>query len=567
MIKLKGLSACNEIVIGKVYKFIEDNLDISGLPCADTDAEVKALEAAKEKSRNQLLEVMESAKAHISEDALKIFEGYIAILEDEEIFEEIKRKITTLKYRAPKAILLVTEDNCKEIESLQDEYLRERAADFRNVARRWIKNILGVDQRDISCIPKNCVIVAGDITPAQVSAMKISGIKGFALEKGGITSHAAILAKSFARGFVMCACGLLDKTKDKDIIIINSPAAEIIINPDEKTLNLYKQKQRESIEKSKKLARIKNKETKTKDGVKVSLLANIAGKEEIEIALANNAEGVGLFRTEFLFMQSDSLPSLEKQAVVYESLSESFAPNPVTIRTLDIGADKKAPCLRIGEECNPSLGCRGIRFCLERQDIFRTQLKALLLASRKHKNIKVMFPMIINMEELLEAKKILRDCKKELDAQHLGYDKNIKAGMMIETPASVMLADSFAKEADFFSIGTNDLTQYILAADRGNEKTQNLCDSYNPAVLAAINKVVETADKNKIEVSMCGELCSDIKAVNLLLGMGLRNFSMSANEILRVKDVILNAAVKESRVLKDKILAQTKISQIKYLLQ
>ena len=440
------------------------------------------------------------------------------------------------------------------ISQLDDPYLREREADLKKKRKRWLKNILGIRMKDLSNLDPETVVVAYDLTPSDTAQLDLKNAVGFITEIGGKTSHSAIMARSLELPAVVGVKDALKEMADGASIVMNGEVGEIIIEPDAEILKDYTEKREAYLKEKEELKKLIDEEAVTADGHKVELWGNIGSPEDIDAVLEAGATGVGLYRTEFLFMNSDHLPTEEEQYKAYRVVAEKLQGKPVTIRTMDIGGDKELPYMDLPKELNPFLGWRAIRISLVKQDIFKTQLRAILRASA-YGQVKIMYPMVTSINEVRKANEILDECKRELDEIGKKYDKDIKVGIMVETPSVAIISYKFAKEVDFFSIGTNDLTQYFLAVDRGNELVASLYDSFNPAVLEAIQKVIDAGHDRNISVSMCGEFAGDRRATELLLGMGLDAFSMSASSVLQVKKKIRNSSYEKAQKYRDEILA------------
>ena len=485
--------------------------------------------------------MINSYDASQGNEGIEILEAHIELLGDPQIREDVLEKIKTERKNVSDAVTEVIQAAVEVFKSMDDDYMSARAADIEDIGNRIIKNLTPAAAVDLG-YEAGTIIIAEDLAPSDTVTMDITKIAGFATQAGGKTSHAAIIAKS--RGIpAVVGCGESLKTvQDGDMLILDGQAGSIVINPDEETIKEFETKRAAWLKELDLLRSLKDTPAKTIDGTEIHLLANIADAAEMESALEFGAVGSGLFRTEFLFLGSNDFPSEEEQFEFYKAVALKAKGKPVTVRTLDIGGDKKLPYFHFPEEQNPFLGYRAIRLCLDRKDIFIAQLKAILHASAFGK-LRVMFPMIATVNEIRAAKAILKEAMQELTDQHTPFDQDIKIGVMIEIPSAAVIADLLAKEVDFFSIGTNDLTQYTLAVDRMNEKIKDLYDPFDPGVLRLIANVIEQGHKNHIEVGMCGELAGDPRATLLLLGMGLTEFSMSASSIPLVKSKIINTSV------------------------
>ncbi|ACZ10709.1 Phosphoenolpyruvate-protein phosphotransferase [Sebaldella termitidis] len=556
MKEFKGIGASEGISIGKVMLFIEEEMNIPQEKISEVQVgtEIEKLLDAQKKSKLQLISIRDKVKEKMGEDKAAIFDGHIMLLEDDDLMDEVKDKIKAEKMAASRALDEGVNEYCEMISQLDDPYLREREADLKDVGKRWLKNILGIRMKDLSNLDPETVVVAYDLTPSDTAQLDLKNAVGFITEIGGKTSHSAIMARSLELPAVVGVKDALKEMADGASIVMNGEVGEIIIEPDAEILKDYTEKREAYLKEKEELKKLIDEEAVTADGHKVELWGNIGSPEDIDAVLEAGATGVGLYRTEFLFMNSDHLPTEEEQYKAYRVVAEKLQGKPVTIRTMDIGGDKELPYMDLPKELNPFLGWRAIRISLVKQDIFKTQLRAILRASA-YGQVKIMYPMVTSINEVRKANEILDECKRELDEIGKKYDKDIKVGIMVETPSVAIISYKFAKEVDFFSIGTNDLTQYFLAVDRGNELVASLYDSFNPAVLEAIQKVIDAGHDRNISVSMCGEFAGDRRATELLLGMGLDAFSMSASSVLQVKKKIRNSSYEKAQKYRDEILA------------
>ena len=556
MKEFKGIGASEGISIGKVMLFIEEEMNIPQEKISEVQVgtEIEKLLDAQKKSKLQLISIRDKVKEKMGEDKAAIFDGHIMLLEDDDLMDEVRDKIKAEKMAASKALDEGVNEYCEMISQLDDPYLREREADLKDVGKRWLKNILGIRMKDLSNLDPETVVVAYDLTPSDTAQLDLKNAVGFITEIGGKTSHSAIMARSLELPAVVGVKDALKEMADGAPIVMNGELGEIIIEPDAEILKDYTEKREAYLKEKEELKKLIDEEAVTADGHKVELWGNIGSPEDIDAVLEAGATGVGLYRTEFLFMNSDHLPTEEEQYKAYRVVAEKLQGKPVTIRTMDIGGDKELPYMDLPKELNPFLGWRAIRISLVKQDIFKTQLRAILRASA-YGQVKIMYPMVTSINEVRKANEILDECKRELDEIGKKYDKDIKVGIMVETPSVAIISYKFAKEVDFFSIGTNDLTQYFLAVDRGNELVASLYDSFNPAVLEAIQKVIDAGHDRNISVSMCGEFAGDRRATELLLGMGLDAFSMSASSVLQVKKKIRNSSYEKAQKYRDEILA------------
>lgn len=548
---MKGIKASPGIAIGEAYIVIKD-INVEKKANCDTEAEILKFDNAINKSKAQLAAIRDRAASNMGDETAAIFDAHIMILEDPEFIPQVKDMISNEAVNAEYAVKTVVNNFYEMLSSLEDPYLKERAADIKDVGSRLISNILGY-ACDFSNIPDNSIIVAKDLGPSDTAQLDKNKVLAFLTDEGGKTSHSAIMARIMQIPAIVGLNDITLKAENGNTLIVDGNSGEVIIDPDEKTLNEYKIKQTEYKKHVEKLKELLNYPAETKDGVKVELEGNIGTDRDVETALSNGAEGIGLFRTEFLFMDRDSLPTEDEQFESYKNAAASMKGKMVTIRTLDIGGDKKLPYMNIEKEDNPFLGFRAIRLCLERVDMFKSQLRAILRASAFGK-ISIMYPMISDINEVRKANKILKKAMEELNKQNIAYDKNIQVGIMVEIPSAAVCADIFAKEVDFFSIGTNDLTQYSLAVDRGNKKISSYYNYFNPAVLRLIKNCIDCSHKYGKYTAMCGEMAGDAEAAKILLGLGLDKFSMSSTSIPSVKEVIRNTTFEEAKAAANKAL-------------
>ena len=557
MKRLTGIGASEGVAIGKVLLFTEEEMVIPEVKDENStiEAELTKLEDGLKKSKTQLIAIREKVKEKMGEDKAAIFDGHILLLEDEDLIMEVEDKIKGEGLPAAKALHDGINEYCEMISKLDDPYLRERAADLQDIGKRWLKNLLGIRIKDLSDLEPNTVVVTYDLTPSDTAQLDLENCVGFLTEVGGKTAHSAIMARSLELPAVVGIKGVLNGVKEGETVIMDGEEGELFLDPSPELIAEYVAKKEKLAAEKEELKKLIHEEAVTLDGRKVDIWGNIGSPNDVDAVIASGATGIGLYRTEFLFMNSDHFPTEEEQYEAYKVVVQKMQGKPVTIRTMDIGGDKELPYLDLPKEMNPFLGYRAIRISLENKDMFKTQLKAILRASH-YGQIKIMYPMISSVNEIRKANEILEECKKELDEIGQLFDRNIKVGIMVETPSTAIIAYKFAKEVDFFSIGTNDLTQYFLAVDRGNEMVSALYNSFNPAVLEAIQKVIDAAHNAGISVSMCGEFAGDKKATKLLLGMGLDSFSMSASSTLQVKKIIRSSSYAEAQKYRDIILQQ-----------
>ena len=510
----------------------------------NVEEELKRFQMALESSKTELEDIREKAQVELGADKAAIFEAHLLVLSDPEFVSPIGDKIKLEKVNAEYALKEVADRFITMFEQMDNEYLKERKADFRDVSKRILSHLLGVQIANPSMILEEAIIVAEDLTPSDTAQLNRTFVKGFTTNVGGMTSHSAIMAHSMEIPAVVGTKMATTEIQHGDLIIVDGIKGEVHINPTREVIAKFEKKQVRFEEKKAKWAKLINEQTITSDGHYVELAANIGTSEDLESVINNGGEAIGLYRTEYLYMGRNELPSEEEQFNSYKAVLEGMDGKPVVVRTLDIGGDKDLPYLNLPKELNPFLGFRAIRLCLEEQDLFRTQLRALLRAST-YGNLKIMFPMIANLDEFRAAKAIIEAEKKDLLDKGIEVSDKIELGIMVEIPSTVVMADLFAKEVDFFSIGTNDLIQYTMAADRMNESVSYLYQPYHPAILRFIKMVIDAAHTEGKWVGLCGEMAGDEIAIPLLLGMGLDKFSMSATSILKVRSQLLHLSKKE----------------------
>lgn len=550
----KGIAGSEGIGIGNVVLIEEQEVKVENRQISDTDAEISRLQGAIEKFVSDTEEMAKKMDETVGKKDADILRGHIQMLQDPMIEEQISALIISSKITAEMAVDQVLEQTAEMFAQIPDELLQQRATDFRDIKVRMLKILMEIEEVDISRVSAGTVLVARDLTPSMTAGINPENIAGILTEVGGRTSHSAILARAMEIPAVLSIEGVCSLVKNGDMVVLDGTAGETVLNPDEKTVKKYMAMYDEFQKEKALLAEYSGKPTVTKDGTKVELVCNIGKPEDAKKVGECDGEGIGLFRTEFLFMDRDSIPTEEEQFEAYKSVAEAMKGKPVIIRTLDIGGDKAIPYLGLEEEENPFLGFRAVRFCLQRKDIYETQLRALVRASAYGK-IKIMVPLVTCIEELRQVKVIINEIMAECDKEGIAYNKNIEVGVMIETPAACMIADILAKEADFFSIGTNDLTGYTMAVDRGNAKVAYLYSTYQPAVLRAIKRIIECGKKEGIMVGMCGEAAADTALIPLLLAFGLDEFSVSATSVLKTRKAISNCDTNECKVLTEKVMA------------
>ena len=542
---IKGIAASDGIGIAKAYLLIDPDLSFEKKKINDPVAEYDRVEKAFSASIADLATIKQNAKSRLSDEELEVFDAHIAILSDPEMKSQIKDEIESQHVSAEEAMTDVTTDFANVLAAMTDnKYMQERAADVKDVAKRALSHLLGKQLPDIAAISEPVVIIAKEITPSDTSQMDAKFVKGLATDLGGRTSHAAIMARTLRIPAVVGSENVTSSVKSGDMVIVDGLHGNIIVDPSQAEIDEY-QKKATAFEKERaEWAKLVDAPSASKDGKHFEIAANIGTPDDVADAVKQGADGVGLFRSEFLYMSSDHLPTEDEQFEAYKKAVVGMKGKPVVVRTLDIGGDKPLDYLPLPEEMNPFLGYRAIRICLHRPDIFKTQLRALIRAS-EFGPVEIMFPMIATLAELRQAKSIYQECKDELQKDHPGLGDNVKIGMMIEVPLAALYADQLAKEVDFFSIGTNDLIQYCFAADRGNDAVSYLYQPLNPAFLRLIKHVIDAAHANNTKAAMCGEMAGDQLAMPLLLGMGLDEDSMSASSILRTRSMMKDLDTKE----------------------
>ncbi|PRR92238.1 MULTISPECIES: phosphoenolpyruvate--protein phosphotransferase [unclassified Bacillus (in: firmicutes)] len=561
MQQLKGIGASAGVAIAKAYRLEEPDLTVHQKDINDPETEVKRFEEAIHVSKQELEAIKEHALKELGQDKADIFSAHLLVLSDPELLNPVKDKINSDKVNAEFALKETATMFVTMFEAMDNEYMKERAADIRDVTKRVTGHLLGVDIPNPSMISEEVIIIAEDLTPSDTAQLNRQFVKGFATDIGGRTSHSAIMARSMEIPAVVGTKEATKTVKNNDLIIVDGISGDVIIQPSEDEVKAYQKKHEDYLAKKAEWAKLVDQPTVTKDGVHVELAANIGTPEDVKGVLENGGEAVGLYRTEFLYMGRDQLPTEEEQFNAYKTVLEKMEGKAVVVRTLDIGGDKELPYLQLPKEMNPFLGFRAIRLCLEEQEIFRTQLRALLRAST-YGNLKIMFPMIATLSEFREAKAILLEEKEALVAAGTDVSDSIEIGIMVEIPSTAVIADQFAKEVDFFSIGTNDLIQYTMAADRMNERVSYLYQPYNPAILRLITLVIEAAHKEGKWVGMCGEMAGDEIAIPLLLGLGLDEFSMSATSILPARTQLSKLSKEEAASFKEHILSLSTTEEV-----
>ncbi|MGP3592191.1 phosphoenolpyruvate-protein phosphotransferase PtsI [Vagococcus sp. WN89Y] len=554
---ISGILASPGIAFGKALLLKEDEIviDRKKISADKVDQEVERFLSGRAMASAQLEAIKTKAGETFGEEKEAIFEGHIMLLEDEELEQEIIALIKDKNMTADAAAHEVIEGQASALEELDDEYLKERAADVRDIGKRLLRNILGMPIIDLSAIQEEVILVAADLTPSETAQLNLKKVLGFITDIGGRTSHTSIMARSLELPAIVGTGSVTQQVKNGDYLILDAVNNKVYVNPSDDVIESLRKVQTQVAEEKAELAKLKDLPAITLDGHQVEVCANIGTVRDVAGAERNGAEGVGLYRTEFLFMDRDALPTEEEQFEAYKAVAEACGAQAVIVRTMDIGGDKELPYMNFPKEENPFLGWRAIRIAMDRKEILRDQVRAILRASAFGK-LRIMFPMIISVEEVRALKKEIEGYKQELRNEGKAFDESIEIGVMVETPAAATIARHLAKEVDFFSIGTNDLTQYTLAVDRGNDMISHLYQPMSPSVLNLIKQVIDASHAEGKWTGMCGELAGDERATLLLLGMGLDEFSMSAISIPRIKKIIRNTNFEDAKVLAEQALAQ-----------
>ncbi|EHJ06749.1 phosphoenolpyruvate--protein phosphotransferase [Staphylococcus simiae] len=549
---IKGIAASDGVAIAKAYLLVEPDLTFDkNEKVTDVESEVAKFNNAIDASKVELTKIRNNAEVQLGADKAAIFDAHLLVLDDPELIQPIQDKIKNENVNAASALTDVTTQFVTIFESMDNEYMKERAADIRDVSKRVLAHILGVELPNPSMIDESVVIVGNDLTPSDTAQLNKEFVQGFATNIGGRTSHSAIMSRSLEIPAIVGTKSITHEVQQGDMIIVDGLEGDVIINPTEDELIAYQDKRERFFADKKELQKLRDADTVTVDGVHAELAANIGTPNDLPGVIENGAQGIGLYRTEFLYMGRDQMPTEEEQFEAYKEVLEAMNGKRVVVRTLDIGGDKELSYLNLPEEMNPFLGYRAIRLCLAQQDIFRPQLRALLRASVYGK-LNIMFPMVATINEFRQAKAILLEEKENLKNEGYDVSDDIELGIMVEIPSTAALADVFAKEVDFFSIGTNDLIQYTMAADRMSERVSYLYQPYNPSILRLVKQVIEASHKEGKWTGMCGEMAGDSTAIPLLLGLGLDEFSMSATSILKARRQINNLSKNEMTELADR---------------
>ncbi|MBI4726829.1 phosphoenolpyruvate--protein phosphotransferase [candidate division TA06 bacterium] len=563
--RISGLAASPGIAIGRAFVYRKPTVSAVKYRVADTGREMEKFKSGLNRAKSEFTDLKHQIAQRMGEEAAAIWDAQLLMLDDPETFDGTARRIKELRQDAASSFKEVMEEVAQNMQNSSNAYLRERAADIRDMVWQVIKHIEAQSTLPMQDLPKDAIVLAAELSPADTALMFHKKILGFVTETGGKTSHTAIVARSLEIPAVVGAQNLLLKVSSGQELIVDGARGLAIFNPSPQTLETYREEQKVFLKHLANLKRLRRQKAVTKDGHQVELSANIEMPEETASVLSHGAKGVGLYRTEFLYLTSDHLPTEEEQFEVYRQVAEKLAPDPVIFRTFDLGGDKLDNKTGPLSEANPFMGWRAIRFCLDRPEVLKTQLRAILRASAFGK-VKIMLPMICCLSEVISAKQLIAGVKQELSSQGLKFDPECQMGIMVETPSAALTSAQLAKEVDFFSIGSNDLTQYTLAVDRSNQKVAKLYDPFNPAVLRLIREVSEQGHRAGIWVGMCGEMCADPLAMPLLLGLGLDEFSMNPASVPEIKRMIMHLSVDECRKVAANVMEESDPAVIRRML-
>ncbi|MBA8778110.1 phosphoenolpyruvate--protein phosphotransferase [Staphylococcus schleiferi subsp. coagulans] len=558
---IKGIAASDGVAIAKAYLLVEPDLSFSQETTDQPEQEIHKFNDALKNSKIELTKIRNNAEEQLGADKAAIFDAHLLVLDDPELINPIEEKIKNDKASAPHALTEVSQNFITIFESMDNEYMKERAADIRDVSKRVLAHLLGVELPNPSIIDESVVIVGHDLTPSDTAQLNKQYVQGFVTNIGGRTSHSAIMSRSLEIPAVVGTKSITESVEQGDMVIIDGLTGDVIIDPTEDELKAYQHKRESFFDDREALKQLRDEPSKTKDGQHVELAANIGTPNDLPGVKDNGAEGIGLYRTEFLYMGRDTMPSEDEQFEAYKKVLQEMNGKRVVVRTLDIGGDKELPYLNLPKEMNPFLGYRAIRLCLDQPEIFRPQLRALLRASTYGK-LNIMFPMVATIKEFRDAKALLLEEKENLKQEGVEVSDDIELGIMVEIPSTAALADVFAKEVDFFSIGTNDLIQYTMAADRMSERVSYLYQPYNPSILRLVKQVIEASHKEGKWTGMCGEMAGDETAIPLLIGLGLDEFSMSATSILKARRQIKNLSQTEMTQLADRAINCATVDEV-----
>lgn len=555
----KGIS--EGIGLGKAVILKENGLKIEKQKIEDISAEKQQIYDAVKEVESEIEKLIQN----IDGTEKEIMQAYLMILQDPSLIQETIKIIEQDKCNSAYAVENGLNQIIKTFEKMDDPYMAARSRDIEDMKKRILAKLLKIEEIDLSKLPENTILVAKELSTSDTAKMNLKNISGIITEIGGVNSHMAIIARTNEIPAVVGIKHIFENIKENDYIALNGATGEIFLNPTQEKIKELTKNQENIKQEKQELEKYKNKKAITKDGHQVELLANIGGPQDIQIVIDNTAEGVGLLRSEFLYMDAKDFPSEEEQFEAYKKIAESLENKRLVIRTLDIGGDKDLKYMKLPKEENPFLGYRAIRIYLDNVDLFKVQLRAILRAS-SYGNVAIMLPMISSIEELRKSKEIIEEVKQELKEKNIKFNENIEVGIMVEIPSSAVMADEFAKECDFFSIGTNDLIQYTIAVERGNEKLANLYSHFNPAVIRLIKSAIDGAHKNGILCGMCGEAAGDVRFIPLLVGLGLDEFSMNANKILKVRKLITDLDFEECKQLAKKVLELESTEGVKRIL-
>lgn len=555
---LVGKGVSDGIGLGKVVILKENELKIEKQKIEDISAEKQLVYNSIKEVENEIEDLIQN----ISGTEKEIMQAYLMILQDPNLTEEIIKIIEQEKCNSLYAVETGLNKIIKTFEKMDDPYMSARSRDIEDMKKRILSKLLNIKEIDLSKLPENTILVAKELSTSDTAKINLKNISGIITEIGGVNSHMAIIARTNEIPAIVGIKHIFENIKESDYIALNGKTGEIFLNPKKEKIEELTKNQESLKQEKLELEKYKNEKTITKDGHQVELLANIGGPQDIQIVIDNTAEGVGLLRSEFLYMDAIDFPSEDEQFIAYKKIAESLENKRLVIRTLDIGGDKDLKYMKLPKEENPFLGYRAIRIYLDNVDLFKVQLRAILRAS-SYGNVSIMFPMISSVDELRKSKEIIEEVKKELNSKNIKFNENIEVGIMIEIPSSAIMADELAKECDFFSIGTNDLIQYTIAVERGNEKLTNLYSHYNPAVIRLIKSAIDGAHKNGILCGMCGEAAGDVNFIPLLVGLGLDEFSMNANKILSVRKLITGLNFEECKKLANNVLHLASTEEVK----
>lgn len=561
--KLPGIIASQGIAIGPAYLFIKEKVDVErrAIPADEVEGQQRELKNAFDSYLNEL-----QSRTFDNEEEAAVTNAHIELLSDPYFIETSMDKVKNGPVAADWALTETVEEMASAMEALDDEYLKERAADYRDIGQRILYALKGIKAIDLAGLTEDCIIISDELTPSDTSTMNKKHVLGFANDLGGKTSHTSIIAQTLGIPALVGMKNVTENVKDGEVIILDAIEGCVIVDPDEETVASYRARIEKQEKERQRLEAVKDKEAVTKDGHKVDVATNIGNLEDLALGLESGCDGVGLFRTEFLYMDNTHFPTEEEQFEVYSKAASMLGGKPLLIRTLDIGGDKSLSYYEFPKEENPFLGWRALRICFDKPEIFNAQLRAILRASA-FGNVKILLPMVISVEEIRRVQERVEELKGQLREEGVAFDENIDVGIMVETPASAIMARELIRYCDYFSIGTNDLTQYVLAVDRGNERITNLYNTYHPAVLRAIKMVIDASHAEGKWTGMCGGFAGDTDATYMLLGMGLDEFSCPASKIAKVKDLVLTASFEEAKAFADKILSLGSVEEIEAVIQ